>query len=151
MLSHKHTVPDTHAPGRQHAQPSSFVGPISGRWYPTNDRNICRPAHFCPCLCRLALVLGVQPLSCMQPQDLFSTPGSAIILLNGQVLGTHRCPQWLVRQLRRARRAGLLPVFVSVFLQHDTVQIACDGGRLCRPLIVCDDGVPRLTQQHVEV
>ena len=31
------------------------------------------------------------------------------------------------------------------------MQIACDGGRLCRPLILCNDGAPRLTEEHVQV
>jgi hypothetical protein len=56
-----------------------------------------------------------------------------------------------VRQLRCARRAGLVSIFTSVFVQHDTVQIGCDGGRLIRPLIICDNGEPRLTSKHVQV
>ena len=101
--------------------------------------------------CRLAHVLGVQPMAALHPQDLLKPHTNATVHLNGRILGTHCAPHWFVRQLRCARRAGLLSSFVSVFAQHDTVQIACDGGRLCRPLIVCDDGVPRLTSQLVAV
>jgi len=35
--------------------------------------------------------------------------------------------------------------------QHDTVQIASDGGRVCRPLIICDKGVPRVKDEHLRV
>lgn len=35
--------------------------------------------------------------------------------------------------------------------QHDTVQIASDGGRVCRPLIICDKGVPRVKDEHLKV
>ena len=34
---------------------------------------------------------------------------------------------------------------------QDTVNIACDGGRVCRPLIICDRGRPRVTQAHMQV
>lgn len=37
------------------------------------------------------------------------------------------------------------------YLQHDTVQIASDGGRVCRPLIICDKGVPRVKDEHLKV
>lgn len=26
---------------------------------------------------------------------------------------------------------------------------SCDGGRVCRPLIICDNGVPRVTTGHI--
>lgn len=26
---------------------------------------------------------------------------------------------------------------------------SCDGGRVCRPLIICDDGVPRVATSHI--
>jgi hypothetical protein len=26
---------------------------------------------------------------------------------------------------------------------------SCDGGRVCRPLIICDNGVPRVTTDHI--
>ena len=102
-------------------------------------------------LCRLAHVLGTQPLSTIAPTTLFADPSTAVVHLNGTILGVHHSPRWFVHQLRCARRAGALAPFVAVHLQPDAVHIACDGGRLCRPLVVCDDGVPRLTQAHVEV
>lgn len=33
--------------------------------------------------------------------------------------------------------------------QHDACYVSCDGGRVCRPLIICDAGVPRVTQDHI--
>jgi DNA-directed RNA polymerase III subunit RPC2 len=100
---------------------------------------------------RLAFALGAQPLAALQPQDNFKADGTAAVHLNGRILGAHARPHTFVQQLRMARRAGLLSAYVSIFVQHGAVQLACDGGRLCRPLVVCDGGVPRLTMQHVEV
>ncbi len=55
-------------------------------------------------------------------------------------------------QFRRLRRAGRISEFVSVYTNnHQTVYIASDGGRICRPLIVVDavTGQPRVTEDHI--
>jgi DNA-directed RNA polymerase beta subunit len=31
----------------------------------------------------------------------------------------------------------------------DAAHVSCDGGRVCRPLIICDDGAPRVTDAHI--
>ena len=80
------------------------------------------------------------------------SPHAATVTLNGQILGAHRSPDALVRALRALRRGGRLGQFVSVARQGpDAVHIASDGGRVCRPLVVCDaaTGHPRLTSAHV--
>ena len=48
------------------------------------------------------------------------------------------------------RRKGYLGEFVHVYLQSDSCYISADGGRVCRPLIICDRGTPRVTQEHIE-
>ena len=68
--------------------------------------------------------------------------------LNGSILGVHRAPEKLVRGFRAARRAGGIGGFVSVYRQAGAVHIASDGGRVCRPLIVCEGGAPRVTAEH---
>jgi hypothetical protein len=77
--------------------------------------------------------------------------GCALIFLNGNILGVHRRPKHFVRAFREMRRRGRVGEFVSVYLQHDSVQIASDGGRVCRPLIICDHGVPRVKEEHLKV
>lgn len=74
---------------------------------------------------------------------------SALVFLNGNILGIHRRPHALVEALRLLRRSGKLGEFVSVYMQHDSVQIASDGGRVCRPLIICDQGRPRVAAEHL--
>ena len=70
------------------------------------------------------------------------------MFLNGQVLGVHQAPLGFVQTIRTLRRAGRLGEFVSVYTQQECVYIASDGGRVCRPLIICDQGKPRVTSQH---
>lgn len=89
-------------------------------------------------------------MTTIHTHDLF-TPGSAVVHLNGAILGVHHRPLWFVSHFRAARRAGLMTDFVSVTVLVDSVLIACDGGRLCRPLIVCHEGRPLLLQHHIDV
>ncbi|BDA40723.1 DNA-directed RNA polymerase III subunit RPC2 [Coccomyxa sp. Obi] len=98
-------------------------------------------------LARLAYLLGTQPASLVSGFE-HSSRGVAMVFLNGSILGIHRRPKRLVKEFRRLRRAGRVGEFVSIFLQQDSVYIASDGGRVCRPLIICDRGVPRVTSQH---
>jgi DNA-directed RNA polymerase III subunit RPC2 len=66
---------------------------------------------------------------------LFSCPpsrGCALLFLNGNILGVHRRPKRFVRALRELRRRGRLGEFVSVYLQHDSVQVG-----LCARVCVC--------------
>ncbi|KAL6782341.1 RPC2 [Auxenochlorella protothecoides x Auxenochlorella symbiontica] len=99
-------------------------------------------------LARLAAALGTQPLSLVPGAELHHAD-AALVFLDGCILGTHRRPRALVAALRTLRRAARLGEFVSVHVQHDAVHIAADGGRVCRPLIICDAGVPRVTGAHL--
>ena len=74
--------------------------------------------------------------------------GAGLVFLNGQILGTHRQPLQFVLIIKRLRRAGHIGEFVSVYAQQECVYIASDGGRVCRPLIICDNGKPRVTNEH---
>lgn len=47
------------------------------------------------------------------------------------------------------RRKGFVNEFVNVHVQGEAVYVSCDGGRVCRPLIICDKGVPRVKQEHI--
>lgn len=70
------------------------------------------------------------------------------MLLNGGIVGVHRDAAALVAAFRKLRRTGQVGEFVSITLEGPTVHIASDGGRVCRPLIICDAGVPRVTAAH---
>jgi DNA-directed RNA polymerase III subunit RPC2 len=50
------------------------------------------------------------------------------------------------------RRAGLLGAFVSVYPSHlqRSVNVACDGGRVCRPYIIVEKTRPRVKSRHID-
>ena len=54
------------------------------------------------------------------------------------------------RKLRRARRFS---EFVSIYINHhhQTVHIASDGGRICRPMIIVEGGQSKVTADHILV
>jgi len=76
----------------------------------------------------------------------------ASIFLDGKFIGKTNEPKKLVDEIRKQRRAGLLSNQVNVaYHEHlDEVHILTDPGRVRRPLIVVEDGKPKLTQEHIE-
>lgn len=100
----------------------------------------------------LCTALGVVPPRSIAPQEKhIAHTGISMVFLNGSLLGSTHDPERLTYYLRKARRARKIGDFTSVSTQFSTVQISCDGGRVCRPLIVCDKGVPRVTSAHIEL
>ena len=98
----------------------------------------------------LCLSLGVQDLSLVGGEELHSDTG-ALVFLNGSILGRHQRPLTFLEDMRMLRRAGKLGEFVSVHMHtvQRAVYISTDGGRVCRPLIICDQGVPRVTDEDL--
>ncbi|KAL0727866.1 hypothetical protein Bca4012_023959 [Brassica carinata] len=95
--------------------------------------------------------LGVTDLEVLSAEELH-TPDSFLVIFNGLILGKHRRPQYFANSIRRLRRAGKIGEFVSVFInekQH-CVYVASDGGRVCRPLVIADNGVSRVKQHHMK-
>ena len=100
---------------------------------------------------RLCYDCGVVDIASLTGWEI-NSPKSYLVLLNGLVLGAHLHPNKLVKQLRIMRRRGMVGEFVSVYLhkKQKTVHIASDGGRVCRPLLVMENGKTKLTQVHLE-
>lgn len=100
---------------------------------------------------RLLLDLGVQATAILGGEDINEND---IVFLNGLILGIHSQPKKLTKRLRQLRRRGLIGEFVSIFEQPDyhAVHVACDGGRVTRPLIIVDpiSGLSRVTDKHVD-
>ncbi len=76
----------------------------------------------------------------------------AKVYVNGSLVGTHPDPHQLAEQIREARRIGDVSEMVNVSVKDRTreVIVNADAGRARRPLIVVDDGRPRITDQEVE-
>ena len=80
-------------------------------------------------------------------------PHTYVVNVNGSIVGLTRYPSHFVASFRKLRRAGRVSEFVSVYINHHhrTVLIASDGGRICRPMIIVEDGQPRVTSEHIAV
>lgn len=72
------------------------------------------------------------------------------MFLNGHILGCHHHPQRFALSVRALRRSGRIGEFVSVHTVENRCYIASDGGRVCRPLIIVDDGTPRVQDFHLQ-
>ena len=80
-------------------------------------------------------------------------PHTFVVNVNGAIIGLTRYPARFVSNFRRLRRAGRFSEFVSVYINHHhrTVLIASDGGRICRPMIIVENGAPKVTSEHIAV
>lgn len=104
--------------------------------------------------------LGVVPLMDLIKQSLETGEvpevmiKGAKVFLNGSPIGYHPDGEELTRRIRELRRQGKLSHEVSVAHIVDEyineVYINTDEGRLMRPLIVVENGKPKLTKEHVE-
>ena len=80
----------------------------------------------------------------------------AKVFVDGCPIGFSMSPQELVTGLRERRRSGKISsdVNVAYFSKihgvKDEVYVNCDEGRVRRPLIVVEDGMPKLQNEHIE-
>jgi DNA-directed RNA polymerase III subunit RPC2 len=101
-------------------------------------------------LIRICFDLGVENIEELTGDE-SNEEGTYTVIVNGLIIGAHSDPDDLVKRLRKKRRAAKMGEFVSIYLNqnHRTVNIASDGGRVCRPLLVVEDGRLLLTQEHI--
>ncbi|KAG0077390.1 DNA-directed RNA polymerase III core subunit ret1 [Linnemannia elongata] len=102
-------------------------------------------------LVKLSYILGVEDVSLLTGPEVY-LPDTFLVFLNGNILGITRHSAQFVSAFRRMRRAGRISEFVSIFISdhHNSVHISCDGGRICRPLIIVENGKPRVRTEHIE-
>src|SRR6056297_2805986 len=76
----------------------------------------------------------------------------AKVYVNGSLVGTHPDPHELAEQIREARRIGDVSEMVNVSVKDRTreVIVNADAGRARRPLLVVEDGDPRISEQDIE-
>ena len=106
--------------------------------------------------------LGVVPLQSIMAAELHAL-GTCLVFLNGNIVGHHRNPLRFAKRLRSMRQRGIVSEFVSVHVSgglrggkdgyemgESRVYVASDGGRVCRPLIVCDKGASKVKMHHLD-
>ncbi|HDN91002.1 MAG TPA: DNA-directed RNA polymerase subunit B, partial [Candidatus Aenigmarchaeota archaeon] len=74
------------------------------------------------------------------------------VYLNGKIVGSCEDPIEFVRKVRELRRSGELPQEINVAYREDedAVVILNEKGRARRPLIIVENGKPKLTEEHIQ-
>ena len=73
------------------------------------------------------------------------------VVLNGKFIGTIKDDNEFVKILREKRREGELPEQMSIRndFGFETIMISNEAGRVLRPLIIVDNGVQRINNNHL--
>ncbi|KAJ1985572.1 DNA-directed RNA polymerase III complex subunit Rpc2 [Dimargaris cristalligena] len=102
-------------------------------------------------LVKLIFALGAEDINLLGGAELYQGD-SYIVTLNGIPLGLVRDAQSFVDQFRLLRRCRRISEFVSIQTNphHRAVNIASDGGRICRPIIIVDNGQGRVLPEHIQ-
>jgi len=76
----------------------------------------------------------------------------ADVFLDGRFIGQTNEPEKYVKEIRDRRRSGAMSNQINVaWHKHlDEVRVLSDSGRTRRPLIIVENGKPKLTSEHVE-
>ncbi|CCA66782.1 probable DNA-directed RNA polymerase III, 130 KD subunit [Serendipita indica DSM 11827] len=103
-------------------------------------------------LVKIITLLGVEDIQLSTGSEIYG-PTSFVVHLNGLIIGLTRFPSRFVAQFRKLRRAGRINEFVGIYINHHhkTVNIASDGGRICRPLIIVERMQPKVTNEHIQM
>ncbi|MEM4347494.1 MAG: DNA-directed RNA polymerase subunit B [Candidatus Altiarchaeota archaeon] len=78
--------------------------------------------------------------------------GKTFVYLNGRLIGEHSRPELLVEKLRELRRSNVIAFDISISYHEENreVQIYTDRGRVLRPLIIVENGKPKLKEKDIE-
>ena len=100
---------------------------------------------------RLMYNIGVEDIMLLCGQELHNK-SNFLIFLNGNIVGVVQDYQKFIQRFKRFRRMGYVSGMVSIYpdLKQHAIHVSSDGGRLCRPYIIVQNGVPQLTQLHIE-
>ena len=76
-----------------------------------------------------------------------------IIYVNGTPIGLTSIPNEFCKKFRKCRRKGLIHEFVSIYCNEESnsINIACDSGRLTRPYIRVENQKPLVTSTDLKL
>jgi DNA-directed RNA polymerase subunit B len=80
----------------------------------------------------------------------------AKVFVDGSIIGYCNSPRELVREFREQRKRGELSTEVNTAYfskehsEREEIYVNCDEGRVRRPLIIVEDGSPKLQPEHIE-
>lgn len=98
----------------------------------------------------LCISLGVEDISLISGEEI-NSPGVYLVYVNGTPVGIHDHPHDFCNNFRLLRRRGKIHEFVSVSKNDNlrSIIVACDGGRITRPLIRIENGKVLITQNDI--
>lgn len=88
----------------------------------------------------LLFALGCEEIAVLQGSD-FCKGWS--VFVNGVIIGVCMDKRNLVERFRKMRRAGRVSAFVGIYCDpnQNSINVSCDGGRICRPLVIVEKGI----------
>ncbi|MCR4284843.1 MAG: DNA-directed RNA polymerase subunit B'' [archaeon] len=110
----------------------------------------------------LAILARISTRTPRDPKDILvvleeagmsESDGKTDVFYNGRFIGVAANKEQFVKEVKEARRERKLPIEMSVRFDEtlDTVFLTSEVGRVIRPLIIVDNGVPRLKEEHLEL
>ncbi len=106
-------------------------------------------------LCRISTMTGFSEDKIMKLLEEEGLDKEAVegkdVVFNGIFIGTVKDNNNFVQKLRERRREGELPEQMSIRNNEgfDTVMLSTESGRALRPLIIVDNGIPRIKNEHL--
>lgn len=98
----------------------------------------------------LIYMLGAEDVNSASGLEMYYK-GAYIIFVNGTPTALTNSARSFLNAFRKFRRMGRLSEFISVHINddHSAVHIATDEGRICRPLIIVENGKSKVTKRYV--
>jgi DNA-directed RNA polymerase III subunit RPC2 len=89
---------------------------------------------------------------CSYPGRDLHAEGAYSIFINGTPIAVTTGPKQFLNMFRKLRRVGRISAFTSIHINHDynALHIATDEGRICRPLIIVENGRPKVTARYLK-
>ena len=105
----------------------------------------------CEPIVRLVYLLGVEDIRVLSGEEIGSSSVYSVFI-NGMIYGITREPDEIARKFRRLRRSGRVSPFVSIYkhAKQQALHVATDGGRVCRPVIIVEQGRSKVQSVHIE-
>lgn len=100
---------------------------------------------------RACRTLGMEDINLVDGR-MFHAPGVYSVCLNGTPVGITQFATKFVQSFRWLRRTGRISEFISIYCnQHQkSIHIATDAGRICRPLIIVENGQSLVRPHHLQ-
>jgi len=160
-LSHLRRVTSPLSREQPHFEARDLHGTHWGRICPTETpegpncglvKNLSLMAQITTAISEEEVFAYLESLGIVHIEERRPEPDDWRIYLNGILVGTYKDGVELVNKIKTDRREGRISEVINVAYYEDVreIYINSDDGRVRRPLIIVENGVPKLTKDHVE-